>query len=162
MTSYTVYLDKEFFLNVQESIPGQYWSLFVDPQTKKTFWHLRNSIYCQSFWVSFIRSVVVPSFAKQNMIDYIPEIDLTLPVMIDRSTLELISGQGEFGRILYYNQVRIKDNENIFSQSKPYIFEMFNLKMDNIFALYLTIVLVVVVITLIFYFQQPKLKINFM
>ena len=133
------YLDVNFFRRVQEVIPDQMWSMFVDPTTKRTYWQLRNTVYCQAFWTAFMRQVVVPAFKSQNMIDQLYEFDATKTVLIDRSNLELVSLQGEFSRILYAAQ-QIKDDS-------PYL--LTNWKMDNIFAVYLIVMAIVIIISLL-------------
>lgn len=49
------------------------------------FYTLRNSIYCQIFWLQLWYNDMAIRFQQQNMIRAVDNLDLTLPVFIDEN-----------------------------------------------------------------------------
>lgn len=122
-------------------VPANAWSMKII--NNQECYVIKNSIYCNVFWVDFWYHFFAEKFKNQKMIVHIQKQDLTLRVTLSEN-LELLSLPVSLQNIAYAESYKVTDT--------PY---RINISINTIFLFCILIYAVIIAITFIF-FQKSK------
>ncbi len=119
----------------KDVIPKTAWSTkYVNG---KLCYHIKNPVYCQVFWLDFWYNELSVKFKKQNMIEYLENQELDLPIIITEDYI-LLNVPKPIQNIDYFSQERLIKT--------PF---MLNMSLNSVMLLTIISFTIVIVCTLI-------------
>lgn len=123
-------------------IPLSAWSMkfYKDEEC----FEIKNSIYCNVFWVDFWYHCLQDKFKNQKIITELQKQDLTSKVIISKN-FELINAPQSIQNILYYGN---------YEPTTPFVLDF---SITTVFIFCLTIFILIAIVTTVFFNKSPYL-----
>lgn len=92
--------------NFLDSLPFQ-GGFELETIEDNTFLVIKNQKYCKLFWMHFWKEILQPKFAAQTNITRLSDGDITIKVIIDKETGNLLGTPAAWNTIFYYGNYEI-------------------------------------------------------
>ncbi|UHB41817.1 PIF-6 [Macrobrachium rosenbergii nudivirus] len=101
---------------------------------------IKNSIYCQVFWLDFWYNYLAEKFRKQNVVTFINNLDITLPVIITEDFI-MLNAPPVIQNIQYFSEPVLKET--------PFILK--NVSINSVFVFFIILFAFIIFVTYFFF-----------